>query len=148
MPTIRTSFRQHLILGLAFLALTSLIACSKPAAPPAANEQAQPKPQAASAAPVSSPDEPPAPASDVALPVGFGRHTGDLDEMVKSRNIRALVLINPVGFFYDRGLPRGVNYEALEEFQKFANQKLKTGKLPVKVTFLPMRADQVEAAIT
>ena len=39
-------------------------------------------------------------------------------------------------------------YEALEEFQKFANQKLKTGTLHVKVTFLPMRADQIEAALT
>ncbi len=38
-------------------------------------------------------------------------------------------------------------YEALEELQKFANQKLKTGKLDVKVTFLPMRVDQVEAAL-
>jgi ABC-type amino acid transport substrate-binding protein len=39
-------------------------------------------------------------------------------------------------------------YEALEEFQKFANQKLKTGKLQVKVTFLPTRIDQLEAALT
>jgi len=38
-------------------------------------------------------------------------------------------------------------YEALEEFRKFANQRLKTGKLNVKVTFLPTRADQVEAAL-
>ena len=68
--------------------------------------------------------------------------------MVKSRNIRALVLLNPIGFFYDKGQPRGVMYEALEEFQKFANQKLKTGKLNVKVTFLPMRVDQIEAALT
>jgi ABC-type amino acid transport substrate-binding protein len=39
-------------------------------------------------------------------------------------------------------------YEALEEFQKFANQKLNTGKLDIKVTFLPMRLDQLEAALT
>jgi hypothetical protein len=37
-------------------------------------------------------------------------------------------------------------YEALEEFQKFANQKLTTGKLQVKATFSPMRVDQIEAA--
>lgn len=148
MSTVPTSFRQHLMLALLFPGLMSLSGCSKPAATPAATEQTQPKPQAGPVAPVSSPDEPPAPSSDVALPVGFGRRTGDLDEMVKSRNIRALVLINPVGFFYDEGQPRGVMYEALEEFQKFANQKLKTGKLQVKVTFLPTRADQIEAALT
>ncbi len=68
--------------------------------------------------------------------------------MAKNRNIRALVLLNPIGFFYDKGHPKGVMYEALEEFQKFANQKLKTGTLDVKVTFLPMRPDQIEAALT
>ena len=36
----------------------------------------------------------------------------------------------------------------MEEFQKFVNQKLKTGKLNVKVTYLPMRVDQIEAALT
>ncbi len=30
-------------------------------------------------------------------------------------------------------------YEALEELQKFVNQKLNTGKVQVKVTFFPMR---------
>jgi membrane-bound lytic murein transglycosylase MltF len=129
------------------LVLSLLMGCGKKeAAPPATTEQT--KQQAAAAMPISSPDVPPAPSSSVALPKAFGRRTGDLDEMVKGRNIRALVLINPIGFFYDKGQPRGVMYETLEEFQKFANQKLKTGKLNVKVTFLPMRIDQVEAALT
>ena len=82
------------------------------------------------------------------LPTSFGRDTGDLDEMVKRRNIRALVILNPISFFYEQGQPRGVMYEALEEFQKFANKKLNTGKLGVKVTFLPTRIDQLEAALT
>lgn len=68
--------------------------------------------------------------------------------MVKKRNIRALVILNPISFFYNKGQPKGVMYEALEEFQKFANQKLKTGKLQVKVTFLPTRIDQLEPALT
>ena len=100
------------------------------------------------ASPIMSPDEPPASSNGMVLPTNFGRRTGDLDEMVKQRNIRALVILNPIGFFYDKGQPRGVMYETLEEFQKFANQKLNTGKLNVKVTFLPMRLDQIEAALT
>jgi membrane-bound lytic murein transglycosylase MltF len=68
--------------------------------------------------------------------------------MVKERAIRALVIIDPIGFFYLSGRPHGIQYESLEEFEKFANQKLKTGKLPVRVVFLPMRPDQVEAALT
>lgn len=79
--------------------------------------------------------------------MGLTRNTGDLDAMVKRREIRALIIMNPVGFFYDKGHPKGVNYEALEEFQKFTNQKLKSGTLKVRVTFFPMRADQIEAAL-
>ena len=146
MSTTSTSSRQALAFVLSLFALLLLIACGKKAEPSAGTEQAQQ--QAAPATPVSSPDQPPAPSSGMALGPFFERHTGDLDEMAKRRNIRALVLLNPIGFFYDKGQPRGVMYEALEEFQKFANQKLKTGKLDVKVTFIPMRVDQVEAALT
>jgi membrane-bound lytic murein transglycosylase MltF len=123
-----------------------VISCGEKAAPPVNTEQA--KQQPTSAPPVSSPDEPPEPPSGIAFPTGFGRRTGDLDEMAKNRNIRALVILNPIGFFYDKGHPKGVMYEALEDFQKVANQKLKTGPLDVKVTFLPMRPDQIEAALT
>src|SRR5271166_6279539 len=146
MSTTSTSSRQALAFVLSLFVLLLLIACGKKAEPSAGTEQAQQ--QAAPATPVSSPDQPPAPSSGMALGPFFERHTGDLDEMAKNRNIRALLLLNPIGFFYDKGQPRGVMYEALEEFQKFANQKLKTGKLNVKVTFLPMRVDQIEAALT
>jgi membrane-bound lytic murein transglycosylase MltF len=82
------------------------------------------------------------------LPTSFGRHTGDLNEMAKRRTIRALVVLNPVGFFYLSGRPQGIQYEALQEFEKFVNRKLKTGRLPLKIVFLPMRPDQLEAALT
>ena len=82
------------------------------------------------------------------LPASFGKRTGDLNEMVKARVIRALVIIDPIGFFYLSGRPHGIQYESLLEFEKFANQRLKTGKLPVRVVFLPMRPDQLEAALT
>ncbi len=141
-----TLSRQALAFALALLAVLLLVACGKKAESPANPDQA--RQTAAAPAPVSSPDEPPAPSSEIMFPRAFGRSTGDLDEMAKNRNIRALVLLNPIGFFYDKGQPRGVMYEALEEFQKFTNQKLKTGKLNVKVTFLPMRVDQIEAALT
>ena len=68
--------------------------------------------------------------------------------MVKRRNIRALVLLGPISFFYDKGHPRGVMYEALQELQSFLNKKFKTGALSVKVTFIPISSAQVEAALT
>jgi hypothetical protein len=48
------------------------------------------------------------------LPANFGKRTGDLDEMIKERTIRALVIINPIGFFYLSGRPYGLHYELLE----------------------------------
>ena len=145
----RTSIlpRRAFVLVLPLFALLSLIACGKKETAPAASPEPA-KQQTSAALPVSSPDEPPAPSSGITFPKAFGRRTGDLDEMAKNRNIRALVLLNPIGFFYSKGLPKGVMYEALEEFQKFVNQKLKTGTLNIKVTFLPMRPDQIEAALT
>ena len=139
------SFPKSLPFVLPLFALLLVISCGKKPEPQANTAQAS---QAPAAAPVSTADQLPAPSSSLVLPTSFGRHTGDLDEMVKRRNIRALVILNPISFFYDQGHPRGVMYEALAEFQKFANQKLKTGKLPVTVTFLPMRPDELEAALT
>jgi ABC-type amino acid transport substrate-binding protein len=126
------------------LASFLIVGCSKSKSPPPAKTE-EAKQQDS---PIMSSDEPPASSNSMVLPTNFGRRTGDLDEMVKQRNIRALVILSPIGFFYDKGQPRGVMYEALEEFEKLANQKLNTGKLNVKVTFLPMRLDQLEAALT
>jgi len=145
MSVTSTLARRTSTLALAFVLLVGLTACSKKAEPPASTEPA--KQGAAAAPPLSSPDEPPAASGNIDFPPAFGRRTGDLDEMTKNRNIRALVILNPISFFYDKGHPKGVMYEALEEFQKFANKKLKTGKLQVKVTFIPMRVDQIEAAL-
>lgn len=96
----------------------------------------------------SSEDNPPAPSNAMMLPLNFDKHNGDLDEMVKRENIRALVMLNPIAFFYDQGQPHGVMYETMEDFQRFANQKLKLGTPGLKVTFLPVAPGQVEAALT
>jgi membrane-bound lytic murein transglycosylase MltF len=82
------------------------------------------------------------------LPINFAKRTGDLDAMAKARTIRALVVLNPVGFFYEEGHPKGAQYEALQEFEKFANKELKTGRLPIKVVTIPLRADQLGPALT
>jgi hypothetical protein len=82
-------------------ALFLVLACSKQAAAPPKSEQVQ---QPAVSSPLISADGlPAAPSKVVALPIGFTRDTGDLDSMVKRRQIRALVILNPIGFFYDKG---------------------------------------------
>lgn len=82
------------------------------------------------------------------LPANFQRRTGDLDVMLKQRNLRALVFMNPIGFFYQQGRPHGINYEALDELERYINQKYKTGTLKVKVVFIPIRPNQAEKALT
>jgi ABC-type amino acid transport substrate-binding protein len=87
------------------------------------------------------------PQRSLALPVTFDRHTGDLDAMSARRRIRALVVYSRSGFFYDKGHPKGIYYEAAEEFQSFLNKKLKTGRLKIYVTFIPVRPEQLEQAL-
>ena len=91
----------------------------------------------------SSKDKPPAQSGVSGLPLNFERHTGDLDAMVKRGSIRALVLYSRSGFFYVDGKPEGIYYEALQYFQQFVNQKLRTGQ-QVQVTFIPVRPDQLK----
>src|SRR5215475_6097980 len=96
----------------------------------------------------TAPNDLPSPTHELHLPLPVERHTGDLGDMVKRRAIRALVVIQPMSFFYDGGRPRGVMYEALEEFQKLVNKKLNPGTIKVAITFVPVRLDQLEAALT
>jgi membrane-bound lytic murein transglycosylase MltF len=98
----------------------------------------------AGAPPEQTPPQPHA----AGLPLNFERHTDDLDAMVKRRNIRALVFYSRSGFFYVNGRPQGIYYETLRAFEQSVNQKLQTGKQPVQVTFIPVRPDQAEKALT
>ncbi|HJY88825.1 MAG TPA: lytic transglycosylase F [Candidatus Acidoferrum sp.] len=81
------------------------------------------------------------------LPITFPRHVGDLEGMRERHQIRVLVVPSHSGFFYDRGVPHGIYYEAFDEFQRFANQKLRTGSLRMNVTFIPVRPEQLEHAL-
>jgi membrane-bound lytic murein transglycosylase MltF len=85
--------------------------------------------------------------SQATLPLEFERHTDDLDKMEQRGTIRALVLYSRTGFFYVDGRPEGIYYEALRAFEQFANQKLRATKQHVQVTFIPVRPDQLEAAL-
>jgi membrane-bound lytic murein transglycosylase MltF len=79
------------------------------------------------------------------LPLPTEHWTGDLDGMIKRRQIRALVAYSKTAFFYDRGRPEGITYEALRELQTWLNARFKTGNVPVVITFLPVAYDQLEA---
>ncbi len=146
-----TSILGSVLRVLLLFGLLLLTPCCKKEAPSAPAEVAKKTPSApAGTASVrhSSPHDPPPPSGGVRLPLNVERQIVDLDEMVKRGTIRALVILDPIDFFYDSGLPRGLMYEALSEFQSFTNEKLQTGARKVEVTFLPVRIDQLEAALT
>ena len=82
------------------------------------------------------------------LPASLARRTGDLDQMLKKHTIRALLLINPIFFFYQNGKPHGISYETLEELERFVNQNFNTGNLKVEVQYIPLRPDELGPALT
>lgn len=68
---------------------------------------------------------------------------GDFDEMVQHHTIRALVTHSKTFYFLDRGRQYGLSYEALKEFEKFVNKRLKTKALKVHVVFIPVSRDEL-----
>jgi membrane-bound lytic murein transglycosylase MltF len=75
------------------------------------------------------------------------RWTGDLDEMVRRREIRALVVYSQSYYFVDKGTERGASFEALMNFEAELNKQLKTNNLRVTVVFIPVRRDELIPAL-
>jgi membrane-bound lytic murein transglycosylase MltF len=79
---------------------------------------------------------------------GFTRPwSGDLDGMIKRRLIRVATTYNRTHYFVDRGVQRGVVYEAFKLMEDELNAKLKTGNLRVNMLFVPMSRDQLLPAV-
>jgi membrane-bound lytic murein transglycosylase MltF len=73
--------------------------------------------------------------------------TGDFEEMVKRRLIRAGVVVNRTHYFIDKGVQRGISYESLTLFEEQINKRLKTGPLKVHVAIVPLSRDQLFPAL-
>jgi membrane-bound lytic murein transglycosylase MltF len=78
------------------------------------------------------------------LQVRMAPHKGDIGEMDKRRMVRTLVSFDKSGFFFDKGRPRGMTYDALLDFEAFLNRKLhpkdRTGKERIHVVVVPTTA--------
>jgi len=83
----------------------------------------------------------------LSLPKNFGRGTGDWDQIVKRGNLRVLVVGNRYSFFYDKGRPRGIVPEFMEQFETAINKTLKTGTDKFRVVYLPMAPGQLLTAL-
>ncbi len=71
------------------------------------------------------------------------RWTFDLDSMVKRRAIRVLVASSRTLYFEDRGRLRGASHDAIEEFERTLNRRLRTGPLPIECIMIPVPRDQL-----
>jgi membrane-bound lytic murein transglycosylase MltF len=82
------------------------------------------------------------PADDLLVP--FERSArGDLDQMIKRRQIRVLVVYSKTFYFLDRGRQRGTTYDTMRAFEDDLNRRLGTGHLKVQVFFIPVGRDEL-----
>jgi len=145
----------RLVAGTALWLITA--GCSPSSAPPDASSSGEKTGSATPASPTQSAadtDEalPDVPSPYDALPeearVALDKpFTGDLDEMVKRRLVRAGVVYNRTQYFIDRGVQRGISYEAINLFEEQLNKRLKTGLLKVHAAFVPIPRDQLFQAL-
>ena len=68
---------------------------------------------------------------------------GDLDGIVKRRQVRMLVTFSKTGYFIDKADQRGATYEAGRLFEEFLNQRLKSKTIRVHVVFIPVSRDRI-----
>lgn len=73
--------------------------------------------------------------------------TGDLDAMIKRRMIRVLVPPSKTHYFIDKGVQRGITYDALKQFEDELNVQHRTGNLRVHVLFIPTSRDKLQQAL-
>ncbi len=75
------------------------------------------------------------------------RATRNYNEMLEVRLIRALVVRNKTGYFFDGARQRGITYDMLQAFEKQLNEELETRHLVVHVAFIPVSRDQLIPAL-
>src|SRR4051812_204969 len=110
----------------------------RPPSPAAADEaRRQPAPPAVTHDSLSSPT------ITEASQLVSQRWAFDLDSMVKRRVIRVLVASSRMLYFEDRGRLRGASYEAVEEFERTINRRLRTGALPIECILILVPRDQL-----
>jgi membrane-bound lytic murein transglycosylase MltF len=115
-----------------------------PARPPA-------KPPATAAQPAPAPKPAPktgGPSQRAVAAAGNAPYTGDLDGMIKRRVIRVGTAYNRTHYFIDKGVQRGIAYEAFKLFEDELNTTRKTGNLRVHVVMVPMSREEMLPALT
>jgi membrane-bound lytic murein transglycosylase MltF len=94
------------------------------------------------------PSAPPVPAKPAAVSVVAQKWTGDFDGMVQRRRIRILTPYSRTHYFIDKGVQRGIVYDAGVKLETEINKTLKTTPATkVHVVFLPTSRDDLQRAL-
>jgi len=77
---------------------------------------------------------------------------GDLDAMLERRSIRVLTTYNKTGYFINKGVQRGVTYDAFVQVEKRLNEQLRKDKaikrhLKVHFVFIPVAREALLSAL-
>jgi membrane-bound lytic murein transglycosylase MltF len=125
--------------------LLCALACSSPPSPsgPASEGARPPAPQE----PLSDARSP-----YDALPPGVRGllaepFTGDFDQIVERRLIRAGVVFNRTQYFIDRGVQRGMAYDSIRLFEEEVNARIKDVDRRVHVAFVPLTRGELFTAL-
>ncbi len=87
------------------------------------------------------------PTETLTLSLPSQQWTGDLDEMIKRRVIRVLVVYSKTFYFIDKGTQRGTAFDLFRKFEEDLNQKLKTKQLRVNLVFVPVSREELLPAL-
>jgi membrane-bound lytic murein transglycosylase MltF len=72
---------------------------------------------------------------------------GDLDGMIRRRQIRVLVPYSRTHYFIDRGTQHGMVYDVFRMFEEEINKKVAKGHVRVHLVFLPVSRDEFLPAL-
>ena len=91
---------------------------------------------------------PPGAAKPRALAISGKPWSGDFDQMVERRQIRVLVPFSRTLYFNDKGHERGMTADLVRDFERYINQKYKTGNRPITVYLIPTTRDKLLSGVT
>jgi len=94
----------------------------------------------------AGPPATPAPSPQVIGP-GLREWTGDWDGILKRRTLRVLVVPNKTNYFVEKGVQRGITYDAFRLFEEETNRKLRTRALKFHVMFIPVGREELLPAL-
>jgi membrane-bound lytic murein transglycosylase MltF len=90
---------------------------------------------------------PPSAVKPRALAIPGKPWSGDFDQMVERRQIRVLVPFSRTLYFNDKGRERGLTADLVRDFERYINQKYKTGNRPITVYLTPTTRDKLLSGV-